>query len=71
MSQPNDAVQTMKRLALLVFSRTELVAMTKIRRSNLGIMIDRRLKQGGEPTLAEMQDIRHLLTTFYSGLTFN
>jgi hypothetical protein len=66
MSQPNDAVQTMKRLALLVFSRTELVAMTKIQRSNLGIMIDRRLKQGGEPTLAEMQGIRHLHTTFFS-----
>ena len=61
-----ETVKEMNRLALLVFSYAKLVAMTKIQRSNLAIMIDRRQKEGGEPTLAEMQGIRHLPTTFFS-----
>lgn len=51
--------------ALKVFTREELQSMSKVSRTNLGILIERRLKEDGPPpTVAELEGIRMLVEDY-------
>jgi len=59
-SIPNPITQAV----LKVYTEQELRNLSKITRTNLAILVERRLKENPNPTIAELQGIRELVEDY-------
>ena len=70
MTQAQTAPNPISEAALQVYSKEELQALSPVSRTNLGIMINRRLQEGTPPTVAELQGIKKLAMTVFNHPAF-
>ena len=57
-------INPIRHAVLKVYTEQELWNLSKITRTNLAILVERRLKENPNPTIAELQGIRELVEDY-------
>lgn len=63
-SDTNTQNPTIEQAVLKVYTREEIRNLSKITLKNLLILVERRLKENPNPTVAELQGIRELVEDY-------
>ncbi len=63
-SDTNTQSPTIEQAVLKVYTREEIRNLSKITLKNLLILVERRLKENPNPTVAELQGIRELVEDY-------